>query len=438
MLIMQQFGQASGLKINTSKSSVVPIWCSHINLDDILHDFDGMRATLPMSHLGLTITIGRLWLNHLQQILDRAASKMAGWQGNLMNIGGRRELVKSVLSSLPTYFLTAIRPPQGFYMELDKLRRKFLWAGNLRLHGGKCKVSWPRVCHPLSRGGLGIHNLEAFGRSLRLRWLWHQWKSPGKPWSGSELPIDEVDEALFAVATRVTVCNGKHALFWKSSWLNGRAPALIFPALYTHSRRKNRMVANAMENENWIRDLMHDLHPTLFIEYMQLWLLIDEFNFNHNDTEEDDITWTRTASGKYSAKSAYNMHFDGSLESSFPTEIWQVCPPPPSKCKVFTWLMIQGRIWTADRLLLCQWPNEYFCPLCQRNRETVTHLFIECPVSCRVWSQISFWVSMPTLSLQQWKPDALPSSWFSDLSAVSSRRSKGMRSLIVSRSFRLH
>jgi hypothetical protein len=335
MLIMQQFGQASGLKINTSKSSVVPIWCSHINLDDILHDFDGMRATLPMSHLGLTITIGRLWLNHLQQILDRAASKMAGWQGNLMNIGGHRELVKSVLSSLPTYLLTAIRPPQGFYMELDKLRRKFLWAGNLRLHGGKCKVSWPRVCHPLSRGGLGIHNLEAFGRSLRMRWLWHQWKSPGKPWSGSELPIDEVDEALFAVATRVTVCNGKHALFWKSSWLNGRAPVLIFPALYTHSRRKNRMVANAMENENWIRDLMHDLHPTLFIEYMQLWLLIDEFNFNHNDTEEDDITWTRTASGKYSAKSAYNMHFDGSLESSFPTDIWQVCPPPPLQMQGF-------------------------------------------------------------------------------------------------------
>jgi hypothetical protein len=136
------------------------------------------------------------------------------------------------------------------------------------------------------------------------------------------------------------------------------------------------------------------------------------------------------------AKSAYDMQFDGSLGSSFSTDIWQVWAP--SKCNVFTWLMIQGRIWTADRLLLCQWPNEYFCPLCQRNRETVTHLFIECPVSCRVWSQISFWVNMPTLSLQQWKPDALPSSWFSDLSAVSSRRSKGVRSLIVSRSFRLH
>jgi hypothetical protein len=184
-----------------------------------------------------------------------------------------------------------------------------------------------------------------------------------------------------------------------------------------------------MENENWIRELMHYLHPTLFNEYMQLWLLIDEFNFNHNDTEEDDITWTRTASGKYSTKLAYNMHFDGSLESSFLTVIWQVWAP--SKCKVFTWLMIQGRICTEDRLLLRQWANEYFCPLCRRNLETVTHLFIECLVSRRVWSQISFWVSMLTLSPQQWKPDALLSSWFSDLSAVSSRRSKGVRSLVI-------
>jgi hypothetical protein len=211
-------------------------------------------------------------------------------------------------------------------------------------------VSLPRVCHPLSSGGLGIHNLEAFVRSLRLRWLWQQWMSPGKPWFGSELPIDEVDEALFVAVTRVTVCNDKKTLFWKSSWLSGCAPALIFPTLYNHSRQKNRMVASAMENENWIRDIMHELHPTLFIEYLQFRRLLDEFDFNPNDTEEDEITWMRTVSANYMAKSAYNMQFDGSLESSFPTDIWQVWGP--SKCKVFIWLMIQGRIWTVDRLLL--------------------------------------------------------------------------------------
>jgi hypothetical protein len=70
-----------------------------------------------------------------------------------MNIGSRRELVRTVLSSLPTYLLTTMKPPKRFYKEMDKMRQKFLWAGNQQLHGGKCKVTWPRVCRPLHWNG---------------------------------------------------------------------------------------------------------------------------------------------------------------------------------------------------------------------------------------------------------------------------------------------
>jgi hypothetical protein len=90
---------------------------------------------------------------------------------------------------------------------------------------------------------------------------------------GAELPIDGIDEALFTAATRVTVHNGKKTSFWKSSWLHGCAPVLMFPTLYNRSKRKNRSVASAMTSENWIRDLMHELNPTLLIEYIRLWML---------------------------------------------------------------------------------------------------------------------------------------------------------------------
>jgi hypothetical protein len=121
----------------------VPIQCQEIDIGDVLHCFDGSRAAFLISYLGLPITTGRLRIAHLQPILDKAATRMSGWQRNLMNIGGRRELVKTVLSALPTYLLTAIKPPKKFYKDLDKLRRKLLCAGNLHLHGGKCKVSLP-------------------------------------------------------------------------------------------------------------------------------------------------------------------------------------------------------------------------------------------------------------------------------------------------------
>jgi hypothetical protein len=107
--------------------------------------------------------------------LDKAAAKMAGWQGRLFNLGGRRELVRTVLDPLPTYVMTALKPPKKFYKDMDKLQSRFLWAGNEDLHGGKCKVNWSRA---LKHGGHGILNLECFGRALRLWWLWFHWTKP--------------------------------------------------------------------------------------------------------------------------------------------------------------------------------------------------------------------------------------------------------------------
>jgi hypothetical protein len=34
--------------------------------------------------------------------------------------------VKSVLGSLPTYLLTSVKPPNQFYKQMDKMRRRFL------------------------------------------------------------------------------------------------------------------------------------------------------------------------------------------------------------------------------------------------------------------------------------------------------------------------
>jgi hypothetical protein len=89
--------------------------------------------------------------------------------------------------------------------------------------------------------------------------LWFQWKHPDCPWVGMVLSVDQLHLALFATATKVIVHNGRTVSFWLSSWLPGGAPALMFSQLYKHSKRKNRTVAIAMQNEQWITDVMQDL-----------------------------------------------------------------------------------------------------------------------------------------------------------------------------------
>jgi hypothetical protein len=39
-------------------------------------------------------------------------------------------------------------------------------------------------------------------------------ENPEKPWCNTELPIDSIDETLFAMATKVTIHDGQTARFW--------------------------------------------------------------------------------------------------------------------------------------------------------------------------------------------------------------------------------
>jgi hypothetical protein len=103
----------------------------------------------------------------------------------------------------------------------------------------------------------------------------------------------------------VHVHNGQTTRFWTSDWLNGTLPTSLFPVLYNHSKRKNRTVAEAMTNQNWIRDIMHGVTTYLLTQYVLLWELVEVVGFNHHDQEADEIIWTRTSDAKYLAKSSY-------------------------------------------------------------------------------------------------------------------------------------
>jgi hypothetical protein len=81
MAIKQHFGEAMGLCINVSKSSVAPIRCTGIDLDSVLQNISGGRVPFPITYLGLSVTLGRLRMAHLQPVLDKATTKLAGWQG---------------------------------------------------------------------------------------------------------------------------------------------------------------------------------------------------------------------------------------------------------------------------------------------------------------------------------------------------------------------
>jgi hypothetical protein len=147
-------------------------------------------------------------------LVDKEAGKLSTWNGRNLSHAGRACLTKVVLTSQPVYLLTVIKPPKEVFKDIDKIRRRFLWAGDKALSGGKCKVNWTKTTLPRDLGGLGLLNLEKFARALRLRWLWQEWTATDKAWVRTEVPCDDTDRRLFARCTRILLGNGKKATFW--------------------------------------------------------------------------------------------------------------------------------------------------------------------------------------------------------------------------------
>lgn len=63
---------------------------------------------------------------------------------------------------------------------------------------------------PKDLGGLGITDLDKFGRALRLRWLWYEWTETSRPWVGFGTPCDAMNRILFNASTVITIGNRKN------------------------------------------------------------------------------------------------------------------------------------------------------------------------------------------------------------------------------------
>lgn len=81
------------------------------------------------------------------------------------------ELLKSVLSSIPLYFLSFFRLPRKVLKVVVGIQRSFMWGGaeNKR---GIAWVKWSIVCKPKECGGLGVTDLDLFNKSLLGKWEW--------------------------------------------------------------------------------------------------------------------------------------------------------------------------------------------------------------------------------------------------------------------------
>ena len=166
------FGEASGLKMNFAKSSTILIRGEEGDEELVRSMVPRQIEKFPCKYLALQLSIKQLKRSDWQPMIDLAVRILPGWQRGVLTRPGRLILVNQVMRARPTHHMIVAQAPKWALEKVDKGCRAFFWAGSDHIRGGKCAVSWQRVCRPKQLGGLGVIDLQKQGIALRIRWEW--------------------------------------------------------------------------------------------------------------------------------------------------------------------------------------------------------------------------------------------------------------------------
>ena len=123
--ILTRFEEVSGLRINFGKSKLVLARVVH-NLDVLVGLLGCKQSSLTLKYLGLSLGAKFKELSIWNPILEKMKRRLAVWKRLNLSKGGKVTLIKSSLSSLPTYFLSLLHIPGKVANRMEKLQRDFL------------------------------------------------------------------------------------------------------------------------------------------------------------------------------------------------------------------------------------------------------------------------------------------------------------------------
>ena len=128
-LALSCFQAFTSLKVNVGKSEIVPIG-EMTNIHNLAKILQCRVGSLPMIYLGMPLGTSYKTAFVWNSILERMEKKLSGWKRLYLSKGGRLTLLKSTLSSLPTYYLSLFTVPKVVAMRLERIQRNFLWGSS--------------------------------------------------------------------------------------------------------------------------------------------------------------------------------------------------------------------------------------------------------------------------------------------------------------------
>jgi hypothetical protein len=104
---------------------MIPINMDNTRLDHLAATLNCKKGSLPFTYLGLPLGITKPFLEHYLHMIQRVVHRLCGI-ADFLNYGGKLETVKSVLSSLPMFYMSCLDIPVTIKDQMIKYIRHYL------------------------------------------------------------------------------------------------------------------------------------------------------------------------------------------------------------------------------------------------------------------------------------------------------------------------
>jgi hypothetical protein len=178
--ILNSFASTTGLKVNYNKSNMYPINVNPEKMEILSRTLNCQIGAMPFTYLGLPLGLVKPRIQQFLPLIQRIEKRLS-CSSNFLSQAGRLELVNSVFSALPTFFMCTLKIPKTVIKQIYIYRKHCLWRGN-NMNSKKPLVAWSSVTQRKVNGGLGALRLETQNNALLLKFLHKFFNSYDLPW----------------------------------------------------------------------------------------------------------------------------------------------------------------------------------------------------------------------------------------------------------------
>nr|GEV30093.1 fasciclin-like arabinogalactan protein 2 [Tanacetum cinerariifolium] len=253
LVIVDDYSRLFGIGVDLDEVEAMAssIYCSH--------------ESVPFTYLGLPVgkrmyfCDGWVEVINRVEVINNVRNRLTAWKAKSFSLGSRLTLLKSVLGSIPIYYLSFFKAPLKVIKYIESLRSRFFWGFKDDDHG----ISWVKWDYVLA-------SHEFVGK----RCLWRKvicnfyggeggFSSSPTSLNGHDVWCDivkvisntERNDFSFKNSFTLTVSNGLSTSFWKDAWWHDGSRLMdTFPRLFALESFRDCKVSDRWNlfNGSWI------------------------------------------------------------------------------------------------------------------------------------------------------------------------------------------